>query len=173
VPGTYFVLIGVQFVYDLIEINKPLWGGLVFPERVVRNAVQAALAKSRLELCIFEAEEDDIRGEMTTRLSGAGQLLEVVGHIDELWIEKDVLKCSGQMQDLPGRTPLTQFTAIPYLDMRCEFVNDPKTSKQIRLMKEFRITEVVLIDQAVTRLAVRKFSENKLKLLVDMKRAGR
>ena len=164
-----------QFVYDLIEINKPLWGGLVFPERVVRKAVQVALSKSQLEVCIFGTEEDEILGDMTTRLSGAGQLLEVVGHIDELWIEKDVLKCSGQMQDLDlsGKTPLAQFTAIPYLDMRCKSVNDQKTHKQIRLMKEFRITEVVLIDQAVTRLAVRKFSENKLKLLVDMKRAGR
>jgi len=155
-----------------------MFGRVIFPERVVLTAIAAAertksqFSQGILELCRYETWEpnDDFTGrdEMTAILSEAGCLLEVIGYVRELKIVDGTLKAVGEMQDkLRWRFPVEQHTPVPYMELKAENVIDPISNTVLRRVTNFNFTEVVLVFQAVTDLALRKYRERKSLLAVD------
>ena len=160
----------MTFCYDLLEVDKPQFGGIVFPLAAVQNAITSAHSDAfrkhdRMELCRYERWPESLEelpgayipDWMTTRLSDvSGRLLEVVGDIQELEVVNGTVKARGVMRsDLMWHLPLEGHIAIPYMEMRSDLQSG------LKIVKSFRFTEVVLVYQAVTKLALRKFAERK------------
>lgn len=170
----------VTFSYDLFEVDKPAFGGIVFPTSVVQNAMASACtpdaftSQGLMELCRYEhwpggfdqsVDNDFVHDEMRSKLTSCGRLLEVIGFVQELEIVNGVLRCRGVMQhNLKWHLPLEQHTAVPYMEMTFEHVRPG-----LKIVKSFAFTEIVLVYQAVTKLALRKFAERKSLLGVDRK----
>ncbi|MGV0949283.1 MAG: hypothetical protein ACOYB3_01330 [Azonexus sp.] len=159
-----------------------MFGRVIFPERVVQAALAATAtaaerirsipSKGLLELCRYETWEpgDDFTGRdgMTAFLAESGSLLEVIGHVHELKIVNGTLKAVGEMQDnLRWRYPVEQHTPVPYMELKAENVIDPISSTVMRRVTIFAFTEIVMVFQAVTDLALRKYRERKSLLAVD------
>lgn len=169
----------MKFTYDLFDVDKPMFGGLVFPVNVVNEAIACTKQPGMfdhngiLELCRFEEPgipEDYylLNDLVTSKLAGSGRLLEVIGYVREIIIDHGVVRCSGMVQSKTAwhaDRPIEDHVAIPYMDLHCEHQKDG-----IKVVKSFTFTEVVLVYQAVTRLALRKFHQNKSILGVDKRR---
>ena len=163
----------MKFVYNLLEVDKKTFGDAIYPRNVVEKAIKEAedhrarhgLFKGVLELCVISKALLDTRSTPT---------LEVIGWIDRLWIENGFLMCSAVIDDLEvapaDPVVLSEMTAVPYVDIRqgytqCAGVVAPHPA--IRRVTDLAITEVVLVDQAVTKLALCKYQERKSNLAVD------
>lgn len=169
----------MKFTYDLFDVDRPMFGGLVFPADVVNEAIARTKQPGMfdhngiLELCRFEEHgipEDYylLHDLVESKLAGSGRLLEVIGYVREIAIENGVVRCSGMVQaNLTWHEdrPIDAHVAVPYMDLQCEHQTDG-----IKVVKSFTFTEVVLVYQAVTRLALRKFHQNKSILGVDKRR---
>lgn len=156
------------FTCDLLEVDKPVFGGNVFPADVVRRAI-IDLPRSAyhgiLELCRYEHWPDPLQppfdeygsDTMTAKLAASGRMLEVVGSVQDLQIVNGVLRASAEIQNhLVWHLPLDGHTAVPYVDILAA-----SSSPKIRVVKSFLFTEVVLVYQAVTKLALRKYAERR------------
>lgn len=170
----------MTFSYDLFEVDKPAFGGIVFPTSVVQNAMASAripgafTSQGLMEFCRYEhwpggfdqsMDNDFVHDEMCSKLTSYGRLLEIIGYVQDLEIVKGVLVCRGVMQhNLKWHLPLEGHTAIPYMEMRFEHVRPG-----LKIVKSFVFTEIVLVYQAVTKLALRKFAQRKSLLGVDRK----
>lgn len=163
----------MKFTYDLFDVDRPMFGGLVFPVRVVTEAIDHAKRNHDLELCRFDEHGIPenyyvLNNTVTSKLAGSGRMLEVIGYVLEIVIDHGVVRCSGVIQSgltwQEGR-PIESHVAIPYMDLRCEHQEDG-----VKVVKSFTFTEVVLVYQAVTRLALRKYEQNKSILGVDKRR---
>ena len=157
-----------KFTYDLLEVDKPQFGGIVFPRKVVDEAIVDANRPGMfdghgiLELCRFDdicgsvPPEGYVQDEMISRLSDSGRLLEVIGYVRKLEIVGDVLRCHGDFQgNLYWIYPFEGYTAVPYVEMRLVH------RENLKIANRLRFTEIVMVYQAVTKLALRKFAENK------------
>lgn len=154
--------------YELLKIDtiNPT-GSVLIPRHVVIAALDRFRGKQVLELSRYdengESQLSPLGGDMVSRLSDAGMLLEVVGRITEMWIDGDMLKCSGELQDsLFWPFPRQDYMPVPYMDFKHQHVKDTKLPGCKRLITEATFTEVVLVYQAVTRLALRKYRLKRL-----------
>lgn len=159
----------MQVRYNILEIDKPMFGRIIFPRTVVVKAIEAAraagIARNRfgtgiLELCRYEVYDpvvehhDPAYDEMIGRLSQAGRLLEVIGLVFDLEIVDKTLWASGDIQgNLQWPLPQESYVPVPYMDMRAKRDGDH------RVVTEFFFTEIVLVYQEVTMLANSKFAE--------------
>lgn len=155
--------------YDLLTVDEPMFGRIVFPRPVVEKALETVneptmYGKGILDLCRFEVPEwsmgqDMERDEMIGRLSDSGCLLEVIGHVDRVWLEGDVVKCKANMhENLRWGLPLEDHKPVPYMSITAKGTNP-------RIVTKFQFTEIVLVYQAVTQLALTKFKMRKINRL--------
>lgn len=148
-----------------------MFGRVVFPLASVEAAIKAA-ERSRsmfrngglLEVCRYEepwweqgGEPDEERDEMIGKLNDSGRLLEVIGYVTSFDIVDKRLSVQAELQkDLTWRRPFEHHTPVPYMDFRTRHEKDG-----VRIVQEFTFTEIVMVYQGVTRLALRKFAEKK------------
>ncbi len=129
---------------------------IIFPAEVVHQAI-SELKGNRLELCRYEeANAQCYRDEMISRLSASGTMLEFIGYIKGLWVEDNALHCWGDMEDnVLWPLPVSDYTPVPYVNMRT--VLHTNDGHVVRTVKDFTFTEIVLVYQQVTRLALQKY----------------
>lgn len=157
--------------FFLLDIDKPMFGRVIFPQSAVELAIQAAdKARSQfhngalLEVCRYEEpwwkehdEPDEERDEMIGKLNDSGRLLEVIGYVTSFDIVDKRLVAEAELQkDLTWRRPFDHHTPVPYMDFRTRSERDG-----MKLVEHFFFTEIVMVYQGVTRLALRKFAEKK------------
>jgi hypothetical protein len=164
-----------------------MWGQIIFPRAIVVDAI-AKFDESQkgglrpdpntgymrmpfpMEICRFEiGQNDGSTGaphamDLPVRRHGkwatAGALLEVIGLVSRFWIDGNMLMCAGVIEEgLCWPVSLSDHAAIPYMDMK--FLPGTRT------VFAMSITEIVLSQQVVTSLALRKYHERKSILSVD------
>lgn len=160
-----------QHTFFLLDIDKPMFERVVFPLASVEAAINAAERNRTmlrnggcLEVCRYEEpwwmENDgpnEAQDEMIGKLNDSGRMLEVIGAVTSLEIVDKKLFAYAELQDrINWRKPFEHHTPVPYMDFRTRVEREG-----VRLVKEFAFTEIVMVYQGVTRLALRKYHERK------------
>lgn len=148
--------------YDLMTADELMYGDTLFSRSVIVDAISrlkslkmsATDAVYVLNICRYADEfppQDWSGWDGYDQLVKAGCMLDVIGHVDRIWLEGATVKCTGFIEDgLRWKSPITDYRAIPYMLKE-------SSSFKIRVVTSFQFTEVVLVYQDVTNLAKRKY----------------